>query len=292
MRVDVVVLPDHLDAVAGRVAVVIDVLRGTSTALALLEAGAAEVFLAADLDEARLLKTARDALLIGEEMGRTSLAPGCDLSPSPVALASRDLRGRRVVLCTTNGTLAAVRAHESAAPAVYLGCLGNLGATAAAVLVLAVRDSLDVVVVCAGRRRARRPALDDTYTAGLVVQRMARLARDADVTLSLEDGAAMADRLARGFDTPLEALAASATGHMLRDDGLAADIEWCARTDWSRIAVRARPSPDGFRVVAAAPSDSAGGEPADITRPDVERGQVEASTGRFLDGGARHPSAP
>jgi 2-phosphosulfolactate phosphatase len=263
MRVDVVVLPDHLDAVGGRVAVVIDVLRGTSTALALLEAGAAEVLLAADLDEARGLKAAHDALLVAETVGGTSLAPGADLSPSPVALASRDLRGRRVVLCTTNGTLAAVRAHESGAPAVYLGCLGNLGATAAAVLALAVRDGLDVVVVCAGRRRARRPALDDAYTAGLVVQRLARLATDTDVTLVLEDGAMMTDRLARGFDSPLAALADSATGHMLRDDGLAADIEWCARTDWSRMVVRAHPSPEGFLVVAAAPCDGASDEPAD-----------------------------
>jgi 2-phosphosulfolactate phosphatase len=253
VKVDVAVLPDHLEAVAGRVAVVIDVLRGTSTALALLEAGAAEVFLAADLDEARRLKAALGALLVGEEVGLTSPAPGCDLSPSPVGLAAADLRGRRVVLCTTNGTLAAVRAHASGAPGVYLGCLANLGATAAAALAHAVRAGVDALVVCAGRRQARRPALDDTYTAGLVVQRLQRLAREAGVALALEDGAVLAERLTGGFRSPLEALSASATGHMLRDDGLAADIDWCARIDWSRLAAVARPSPDGFRLAALPP---------------------------------------
>jgi 2-phosphosulfolactate phosphatase len=156
MRVEAVFLPDHLETMRGRVAVVIDVLRRTTTALALLKAGADDVLLAGNLDEARQLKAASGALPVGEEVGRTSPAPGCDFGPSPVALQSHDLRGRRVAPCTTNGTVAAFRAPEAAAPTVYMACLANVTAVATATLADSERGDANLVIVCAGLRGGRR----------------------------------------------------------------------------------------------------------------------------------------
>jgi 2-phosphosulfolactate phosphatase len=251
VRIDAIFLPDHLDMVPGRDAVVIDVLRGTTTALALLEAGASEVLLAGDLDEGRRLKAARGALLVGEVPGRTMPAPGCDLGPSPVGLAAYDLRGRRVVLCTTNGTLAVLRAHGAGAPAVLLACLGNLGAVAGTVLDGAASEGRDLVVVCAGRRGGRRPALDDAFTAGLLVDRLLGLASARGIGILQEDGAVAVRRLAGSYASPLQPLEESGTGRLLVEEGLAADVPWCARLDWSRLVPVARPEPEGIRLVAA-----------------------------------------
>jgi len=249
VRVETVFLPDHLDAVSGRVAIVIDVLRATSTAIALFEAGATEVLLAGDLNEGRRLKTAHGAPLVGEEVGRTTPAAGCDLGPSPVGLAAYDFRGRRVVLCTTNGTVVIGRTCEAPGPSVYVAGLANLGAVAATAFADASAESRDLAIIAAGRRRSRRFAIDDAYCAGLLVERLVGEATRAGVDVTLEDGAEAARRLAWSFATPEDALTASATGRMLVADGLAADIAWCARLDWSRMVPVARRSPDGLRLI-------------------------------------------
>lgn len=263
MRIDVAFLPDHLDAVSGRVALVIDVLRATSTAVALFEAGASEVLLAVDLHEARRLKAEHAALLVGEEVGRTTPAEGCDLSPSPVALQGRDLRGRTVVLSTTNGSVVLRRVLAAPAPSVYVAALANLGAAAAVALDDACLAGRDLAVVCAGRRGSRRFAVDDACCAGLLVERLVAAAGARGVSVALEDGAVGARRLAAGFATPEEALAASDTGRMLVADGQAEDIAWCARMDWSRLVPEVRRTDDRFRLVVARTAqtaDTAGAE--------------------------------
>ncbi|MER3557232.1 MAG: hypothetical protein C4302_04760, partial [Thermus sp.] len=81
------------------VAVVIDVIRATTTAGAFLEAGALDLVLAKSLDQARALRLPGE-VLAGERGG---LRPeGFDLGNSPQE-AFR-VRGRRVVMATTNGT--------------------------------------------------------------------------------------------------------------------------------------------------------------------------------------------
>lgn len=120
-------LPDTPDTDA--VHVVVDVLRFSTTACALLEAGATFLRPFPDAEAARRWRgdEAREALLVGEHQGET--LPGFDANNSPTAAPTRlDVAGRPVGVVTTNGT----RAIEAVGPdpPLVVGTLANAPALA------------------------------------------------------------------------------------------------------------------------------------------------------------------
>ncbi|WP_293171138.1 2-phosphosulfolactate phosphatase [Oceanithermus sp.] len=199
-------------------ALVVDVIRATTTAAYLLNAGARELWLTSSLEGARALAERQGALLAGERGG---LPPeGFDLGNSPREVRPERVRGRGVVMTTTNGTRAALRAAE-AVPEVALAALVNAGA---AVLWAAGRGD-GVALVAAGREG--RVALDDAYTLGALVTGLRARVPEAE----LDDGARLAEALFLAQPDARSALAASAAARALEPVGLAADVEVCARAD-------------------------------------------------------------
>src|SRR5579885_244506 len=88
------------------VAVVIDVIRATTTLSVLFDRGCARVLVADDMPAARAFAAGHPgAYLLAGEVGGPR-PPGCDFGTSPVELAAADLGGREVIFCTTNGTRA------------------------------------------------------------------------------------------------------------------------------------------------------------------------------------------
>lgn len=114
------------------VAIVIDVLRATSTAVVLLSR-VPEVCVVAGLDAIAALPP-RPYLIVSELDGADAFGPRID--NSPVEAGRVPLDGRMPVLVTTNGTRALCAAAESAEHVVAASFL-NLGAVAAAVAALA-----------------------------------------------------------------------------------------------------------------------------------------------------------
>jgi 2-phosphosulfolactate phosphatase len=107
--------------------VVIDVLRAFTTAAFAFHAGASEIWLCSSTEEALALRRrAPAALLVGEIGGRA--IPGFDHGNSPSALQDLDLRGRIVILRTSNGTQGVARAVH--ASSILLGSLVCAAATA------------------------------------------------------------------------------------------------------------------------------------------------------------------
>ncbi|WP_457638096.1 2-phosphosulfolactate phosphatase [Oceanithermus sp.] len=212
LRVDAVLSPAEPLPGGFAAALVIDVIRATTTAAYLLNSGVAKLVLTGDLDTARRLAAAQGALLAGERGG---LPPeGFDLGNSPRQAAGLDLRGRTVVMTTTNGTVAAQRA-AAVIGNLALGALVNAAAAAR----WAVRfDSL--LLVAAGREG--RLALDDSFAAGVIIGELAKL---ADVELS--DAARVALELARADAS--QVLYSSAAARALEPVGLLEDVEFCAR---------------------------------------------------------------
>ena len=208
MRVHVAFTPT--EASDARTAIVIDVLRATSTIAQALAAGYRRVLCCAEIEEARSLRAAEpDALLAGERL--CVRIPGFDRGNSPREFTSG--KGETVILTTTNGTRA-IASAASRCDTILAGSLLNLDA-----VVAAVRDvAADVVLVCAGVKGEF--ALDDAYCAG----RMADL-----LAGDMSDAAEAAIRLARSFSEPRAGLAASQSGRNLVDAGLDEDIDWCAR---------------------------------------------------------------
>jgi len=196
-------------------ALVVDVIRATTTALAFFEAGAREVWFAPDHDAARSLKP-EGFLVAGETRGEKP--PGFDLGNSPREALAAPVRGRRVVMSTTNGTRAAYRAAE-AAPRVALAALWNLDAAAG----WAGRHPR-VLLVAAGKEGGL--GLDDAYVLGALLERLG----DPE-----GDGARVAEAIFARYPTPQEALSASAAAKALRAVGLLEDVAAASKLNQSKI---------------------------------------------------------
>jgi 2-phosphosulfolactate phosphatase len=109
--------------------VVVDVLRAFSTAAYALAAGARQIFLVEEVDQALAFKRKNPgALAMGEVQGRRP--DGFDFSNSPADISSQNLRGRTLVQRTSAGTRGAVAARL--ATRLWCASLVNASATAAA----------------------------------------------------------------------------------------------------------------------------------------------------------------
>ncbi len=217
VRVDVAFTPAEL--AGAPVAIVVDVLRATSTISQALASGYRRVLCCEEVEQARSLRAERGEGVLGGERGAV-LIPGFDLGNSPREYV--EPRGETVILTTTNGTRAVVVA-AALCERVLVGSLLNLEA----VVTAAQEGGEDVTVVCAGREGSF--VLDDAYCAGRFVELLGG---------ERSDSAEAAVRLVRSYPSVEEALAASSSAENLRANGLAADIAWCARESVCAVVPR------------------------------------------------------
>ncbi len=215
-------------------AVVIDVLRATSTIAQALAGGYRRVHCAEDLAVARALR-APGRVLAGEQ--DCVAPPDFDLGNSPAGVL--EPRASELVLCTTNGTPTVVAAAGHA-PLVLLASVLNLDALLEALAREAASASASVLLVCSGSEGAE--SLEDLYLAGRIAAR-----------LHGERGAAAsaAERLAARFQTPLDALLASPHAASLRAAGLEHDVHWCARESALAVVPRVIEVSERVAIVAA-----------------------------------------
>ena len=194
------------------VAVVVDVLRATSTVTQALAAGYRCVLCAESLDRARTLRSPARALA-GEQ---DCITPAdFDLGNSPVEATRRS--AAQLVLASTNGAPTIVAAARNAST-VLVGSLLNLEALLSALEAREADMSPEVQLICAGSAGA--VALEDAYVAGRISARL---------TGKRSDAARVAEIVAASFETSLEALSASAHAAALVNAGFADDVAYCAR---------------------------------------------------------------
>ncbi len=201
-------------------AVVIDVLRATSSVVAALAAGAEAIYPVVSIEDAIKLATSlgrKDALLAGERRGHW--IEGFDLGNSPTDFTPDSVGGKRVVMSTTNGTAALVASAD--ADRVVIASLVNLSAVAGSVV-----DAERLMIVCAGREG--QFAIDDALCAGILVS---RLADRLGAALELDDAGSAALALASSFTPDADFLMRCAGGRALTAIGLEEDVHWCARVD-------------------------------------------------------------
>lgn len=210
--------------VAGSTAVVIDVIRATSTMVTAFGNGADSVYPTVSTEDALRLASSlgrEETLLCGERKG--SKIEGFDLGNSPAEYDRETVEGKRLVMSTTNGTRAflAVSTAERILAASFL----NLTAVVDAA-VESLGDEGLLVVVCAGKED--RFSLDDAVCAGVLLQ---EVARRADDSLETNDSAAAALTLAGDFAVDESFLRGTAAGRALVEIGLGSDLSTCARRD-------------------------------------------------------------
>ncbi len=122
-------------------AVIIDVFRAFTTAACCVAAGAREVVLVGDHEQALALKAADPSIFLTGEIGGRPI-PGFDVGNSPSRIDGLDLSGRRVVQRTSAGTQGVVAAAGAAEIV-----LGSLVIAAATVRYLRDRDEISLVAM-------------------------------------------------------------------------------------------------------------------------------------------------
>jgi 2-phosphosulfolactate phosphatase len=211
------------EALSGATAVVIDLLRASTTIVHAIGAGAAGVVPCEEVEEARLLADrvpAGERVLGGERGG--VLIPEFDLGNSPREYTRERVGGKTIVFTTTNGTRAL---KESAgAGRVIVGCFANFAAVARAVRA----GCGPVVICCAGV--SGQVCLEDAVCAGAFVEALADncVVPDDPARMALASWRAAKGRLA-------EALRESQGGRNLAAAGLALDLVDCAAVDTHRV---------------------------------------------------------
>ncbi|MDZ7373848.1 MAG: 2-phosphosulfolactate phosphatase [candidate division KSB1 bacterium] len=220
MRVDVVLGPRCLppDRGRGKAAVVVDVLRAGTTVAYALTNGAERVIPVVSVRAARRLARGfprQTVLLCGER--RALPPPGFDLGNSPREFTPDRVRGKTLVLTTTNATRALSRLRGAAAVAL----VGLVNAPAASRWLAGLGS--DAVIVCAGR--ANEPAAEDILAAGIILN---ELRRQGEVELT--DAARVAGEWALAVgERALSVLQDSQHGRYLCSLGMAADVEVCSQ---------------------------------------------------------------
>ena len=160
-------LPDlaPVGILAGTLTVVIDVLRATTTIIHALAAGCPSIRPIAEVEEARLMADGMRAgrvILAGERGGEK--IPGFDRGNSPREFNAENSNGCTLVLTTTNGTRAILRASE--AERVLVAGFVNFSAVCEQLLA----DARPIHIVCAGSDG--QPSLEDTLLAGAIIEHL------------------------------------------------------------------------------------------------------------------------
>jgi len=205
--------------------VVIDALRATSTMIVAFENGCSAFIPVSTVEEARKLAAERrdlDLLLGGER--RALPVEGFHLGNSPRDYRPEKVKGKVVIMTTTNGTQALVGARGAAD--VFIGAFLNLSALSRRL----IEAGRDILIACAGEKGFF--CLEDTVCGGAVVDRLEK----AGAPISKSDSA-MAARVLYEYweDDIYRMLVESEWGQYLESVGLAKDIRICAQIDSSRL---------------------------------------------------------
>jgi 2-phosphosulfolactate phosphatase len=164
MKLDVAFFPVGLtpQETQGRTVFLIDILRATTVMCAALAHGAKALIPVASTEEAlRLAQTigSTDVLLAGEK--QCVRIPGFALGNSPLEMTEQVVKGKTIIVTTTNGTKALLAAQGAAT--VYLAAAANLTAAGERARE-ALEHHRDILILCAGREG--QFSLDDAYCAG------------------------------------------------------------------------------------------------------------------------------
>jgi len=226
MKISVALTPRLLREPRSHVIGVVDVLRATTSLVAMFDSGLLRAIVADTLRDARTLALRNFSLLCGE--AKALPIAGFDYGNSPAEFAGTPLAGKSAVLWTTNGTRALGAA--ASAPLVAVAALTNRRAAARRMLDEAARRNLDVAVVCAGLERGAAFSLEDSISAGAIVEAV----READPAVAMTDSAWGALHLWEFYGgDAMKAFRHSVHGRALGAMGFDADLAHAAQVDVS-----------------------------------------------------------
>lgn len=208
-----VMVPNY--QMAGRIVVVIDIFRASSSICYGIDNGAHAIIPVATVDEC-LSYAGQGYLLAAERNGE--VVEGFDFGNSPYSYTAEKVKGQTVVLTTTNGTFAIQQAKQ--ADQIVLGSFLNLTSICNW---LAAQDK-DVLLLCSGWKNKFN--LEDTLFAGAVVHQIKKsFSHFCDAAIAAEDLYLLAKSDLRGY------LFKSSHSQRLKELNIENDIQFCLKQD-------------------------------------------------------------
>jgi 2-phosphosulfolactate phosphatase len=154
----------HLYDVSNSIVVIIDVLRATSTIATALYNGAKSVIPVESVSRCIELGRQIDGVTAGERDGK--IAEGLENGNSPFEYSAEFIKGKTLVLTTTNGTRLLHMALEKGAKEIVTGSFSNLSAVCDHLVAM----NRNVILGCAAWKD--RVNMEDTLFAGAVISRI------------------------------------------------------------------------------------------------------------------------
>jgi 2-phosphosulfolactate phosphatase len=154
--------PDALATAVAQehVVILVDVLRASSTIITALANGAAAVIPVPTIEEAQQRASSLpDAFLAGER--ETHPPPGFDFGNSPQSFLTPQIRGRLIILTTSNFTRTLGHPPETAT--ILVGGFLNIEHVAATALRLHTETNHPISIISAGSPQG--PSVEDDFTA-------------------------------------------------------------------------------------------------------------------------------
>jgi len=210
----------HLYDVSRSIVVIIDVLRATSTIATVLHNGAKHIIPVDSVAECIRIGKQIEGITAGERDGH--VAEGLVHGNSPFEYPSEFIKGKTLVLTTTNGTKLLHMALEKGAKGIITGSFPNL--TSVCDYLIAMK--MPVILACAAWKD--RVNIEDTLFAGAVISRVKE-------QFSINcDSSQMAETLYEDAKGNLYEFMKSKNAshyHRLTNFGLEEDIRYCLTPD-------------------------------------------------------------
>lgn len=195
------------------IVVVIDVLRATSAICTAFDYGVEKIIPVATMEEALIYKS-KGFITAAERKGE--IVPGFDRGNSPFSYMDEKLKGKTIVLTTTNGTRAIEIARK--APIVVIGSLLNLDVLCKWL----IEQEKNTLILCSGWQDKMN--LEDTICAGAIADQLLLSSKYQ----SREDSTIAAKYLfLSAKDSYLGFLRASSHRRRLMKLNMNADIKYC-----------------------------------------------------------------
>jgi 2-phosphosulfolactate phosphatase len=154
----------NLYDISNSIVVIIDILRATSTIATALYNGAKQIIPVDSVAECIKLGKQMDVITAGERDGQ--IAEGLQYGNTPFQYSSAFIKGKTLVLTTTNGTKLLHMALSANAPSIITGSFCNISSVAHYLS----SQNKNVILACAAWKN--RINIEDSLFAGAVINRI------------------------------------------------------------------------------------------------------------------------
>lgn len=223
-RVEVCFTPGQFDLYKQDmgIVVVIDILRATSAMVTAFDAGVKDIIPVATIEEARQYIGRPGFVAAAERNGE--VVEGFPVGNSPLAFKAMDLRGKTIVISTTNGTQAINTGRH--VQHLVVGSFLNLTALTDWLL----RQDDNILLLCSGWRN--KFSLEDSVFAGAVMERLLESGK-----FGVEEDSSIASKYLymAARDNFMSILKAAPRRKRLQQLHLLDDVKYCLTPDQSTV---------------------------------------------------------